>query len=274
MRSKILEAKDLELYKRLLRILAEYIKAAPCTGVDRLFDSALEQGKKVMPKDKKALAILDLILQEKSVGDSVQKLLNMRFSTLSPSEQPLMKVGRKHEVAAWSRGNMVSDRVKDLLDWEGKGAGKWADVDGKPITLIDISEAKNEAEKGVVEQFKLKSDISLNDIVRAAGFGKTVRKNLPSHITKDDLIQILGEPNQGSRSGIAKYDEWYADFDNKPIMVSWQGPIDKTIYGTQPPAKWGADIRKVKPLGFVVAPDEETLDGFFDYIELEMSARK
>jgi hypothetical protein len=139
MRSKILEAKDLELYKRLLRILAEYIKAAPCTGVDRLFEQALEQGKKVLPKNKKALEILDLVLQEKSVADSVQKLLNMRFSNLSPSLQPLVKVGRKHEVASWVRGSMISDRVKDLLDWEGKGAGGWGDVDGKSVTLIEIS---------------------------------------------------------------------------------------------------------------------------------------
>lgn len=136
------ESKDLQLYQRLLRILGEYSKSVPCTGVDRLFDAALEQGKKIMPKNKKALEILDLVLQEKSIPDSVQKLLNMRFSSLSPTQRPLVKVGRKYEVASWNRGDLISDRVKDLLDWEGKGTGKWSDIDGKAVTILDISKSE------------------------------------------------------------------------------------------------------------------------------------
>jgi len=136
---RIIETKDVEVYKKLLRILGEYNLKAPATGVDRLFDTAVEQGKKILPKDKNALVILDYILSN-SVPTAVQKLLNSRFSDLPKIEfRPVIKVGKKHETAWWSRNTSISDKVKDLIDWEGGGkAGRWTNIDGETATLLDL----------------------------------------------------------------------------------------------------------------------------------------
>jgi len=139
---RILEAKDLDLFKRLLRILNEYTAKLPATGVDRLFDLAVANGKKILPKDKNALAVLDVILNEKNVADSVQKLLNLRFGCVQPVHlQPKTKKGRRHEVAFWSRGGQIYDRVKDLIDWEAKGGTCfWSDMNGDKVELIDLTQ--------------------------------------------------------------------------------------------------------------------------------------
>ena len=140
MKYKLNEAKNLNLFKRLLRILGEYCKSVPATGTDRLFNTAVEQGLKIMPKDKTALAILDKILDEKSVPESVQELLNMRFANCPIECRPLVKKGNSHEVASWTRDTLISDKVKDLINWDGvSAAGKWSDVSGKKVELIDMS---------------------------------------------------------------------------------------------------------------------------------------
>lgn len=140
MKFKLNEAKNLNLFKRLLRILGEYCKSVPATGTDRLFNAAVEQGIKIMPKDKTALAILDKILDEKSVPESVQELLNMRFANCPIGCRPLVKKGNSHEVASWARGTLISDKVKDLINWDGaSGAGKWSDLEGKKVELIDMT---------------------------------------------------------------------------------------------------------------------------------------
>jgi len=144
MSKKILEAKDLEIFKRLLRILGGYAKEAPAQGIDRLFNQVVEHGKKVMPKDKQALAILDELLDEERPADTVQKLMNMRFSTLPVCCRPIVKKGRRHEVAFWNRGEYTSDRVKDLIDFDGAGkAGKWSAVDGTAVQLVDMSKKED-----------------------------------------------------------------------------------------------------------------------------------
>lgn len=138
--NKLLESKDLELYKRLIRILGAYSKSVPATGIDRIFDQVVEQGKRVLPKDKLALAILDKILCEKDVPNTIQALLNVHFSDLPIEVRPLSKKGRRHEVAFWSRGDQKFDRVKDLLDFEGTGkTGKWTDANGEAVQLIDLT---------------------------------------------------------------------------------------------------------------------------------------
>lgn len=143
MRSRIFEAKNLEIFKRLLRILAEYSKTVPATGVGRLLDTAIESGMKILPKDKIALEILDTVLDEQTIPESIQKLLNMRFSDCPAACRPLVKKGRRHEVAWWTRGKLISDRVKDLIAWEGEsGSGSWTDLDGKKVTLVDLSVSK------------------------------------------------------------------------------------------------------------------------------------
>ena len=53
------------------------------------------------------------------------------------------KNGRK-EVAFWGRGGKVSDKVKDLIDWQASGKkGQWVDVDGNKVTLLEIEGGDN-----------------------------------------------------------------------------------------------------------------------------------
>jgi len=140
MLKRILESRDTNLYKKLVAILGEYTTNIPCTGIDDLFDSAVKNGAKILPKDKRALDILDYILSCNSAARVIHKLLNLRFSDLPAELKPISKKGRKHQVVHWTRGANVSDRVKDLIDWEGSSAvGKWTNVDGEGVALIDIA---------------------------------------------------------------------------------------------------------------------------------------
>ena len=137
---KVQEARDVSLYQKLLRILGDYSASVPCTGVDELFDVTAAQGKKVLPKDKKALEILDHILSGGSTARVVHKLLNLRFSDLPIECRPITKNGRKHLVAHFGRDGKISDRVKDIVDWEDTGkTGRWVDIDGEKTNLINIS---------------------------------------------------------------------------------------------------------------------------------------
>jgi len=136
---KIREGKDVNLYQRLLKILGDYSASVPATGVDNLFDVVAAQGKKILPKDKKALEILDYILSGGSTARVVHKLLNLRFSDLPIECRPITKNGRKHLVAHFGRDGKISDRVKDVVDWENTGkAGRWVDIDGEKVSLIPI----------------------------------------------------------------------------------------------------------------------------------------
>jgi len=136
---KIQEAKDVSLYQKLLKVLGEYSSSVPCTGVDNLFDTVASQGKKVLPKDKKALEILDWVLSGGSTARVVHKLLNLRFSDLPIECRPITKNGRKHLIAHFGRDGKISDRVKDIVDWENTGkAGRWVDIDGEAVSLLPI----------------------------------------------------------------------------------------------------------------------------------------
>lgn len=140
MTNKIFEAKNLNVFKKLLRILAEYIKDVPEIGTRNYFNAAVKQGIKILPKDKTALAILDSVLDEDAVLESLQKLLNMRFSNCPVDCRPLNKNSEKYEVAFWTIGNSIKDKVGDLIDWEGSGvSGKWTDAEGKAVLLVDMS---------------------------------------------------------------------------------------------------------------------------------------
>lgn len=141
---RIIEAKEIVLYKKLLQVLGDYSTRVPATGIDRLFDIAIEQGKKILPSDKLALNILDFILNSGSTPSVIQKLLNMRLSDLPVECRPMIKVGKKHEVAFWVRDNEISDKVKDLIDFQATGkAGKWGDLEGESVQLLDLSKEKD-----------------------------------------------------------------------------------------------------------------------------------
>jgi len=138
---KIFEAKDLIVYKKLITILGEFVTKFPASGVDQLFNTAIEQGKKILPKDKKALDILNFVLNTDSIPSSVQKLLNMRFDDLPVEYKPMAKKGRKLETACWIRNAVVSDKIKDLIDFQVTGkSGAWSDNEGNKVSIVDIGE--------------------------------------------------------------------------------------------------------------------------------------
>ena len=138
----LFEAQDVELYKKLLRILGDYSLKAPMSGIDKLLDTAIEQGKKVLPSDKNALNILAFVLDD-SVPSAIQNLLNLRFSDLPVSVRPITKAGKRHEVCWFTKNTLVSDKVKSLIDFEATGKkGQWTDLNGKKVALIDITKSK------------------------------------------------------------------------------------------------------------------------------------
>jgi len=136
---RIQESRDVSLYQKMLKTLGAYTTTVPATGVDNLFDAVSEQGIKILPKDKKALEILDYVFDGGGPARVVHKLLNLRFSDLPVEFRPMMKNGRKHQVAHWSRNSKVSDRIKDLIDFEVSGKlGRWTDIDGEVTELIPM----------------------------------------------------------------------------------------------------------------------------------------
>lgn len=144
MKMNIFEAMDLTVYKKLLKVLGEYSDKFPGTGVSRMFDQALESGKKILPKDKLAIEILHFILKTNSVASAIHKILNLRFSNLPIEYRPLVKNGRSKQVAHWTRETLVSDKIKDLIDWKGVGKkGYWSTVDGDKVKLYDLSQEEN-----------------------------------------------------------------------------------------------------------------------------------
>ena len=134
----LMEAKDLNLYKKLLRVLAGYADKFPATGVSKMFRLALENGIKVMPTNKQALEILGGILNsEESVPAQVQRLLNQRFADVDSSIRPVYKDGNSKNVAFWQVDGAVSDKVLSLVSLDGK-AGNWSDASGEKVSLIDM----------------------------------------------------------------------------------------------------------------------------------------
>lgn len=140
-RRRILEARDVNVYKLLIKVLGGYSTTFPNTGVSRLFDIAIESGKKILPTDKQALNILCFILSNDSEPAAVTKLLNIRFSDLPAEYKPYSKQGNRHEVASWERNGIITDRIKDLVDFDDTGSkGKWSNIDGEAVTLVDLSQ--------------------------------------------------------------------------------------------------------------------------------------
>ena len=135
---KVLEAKGLPTYKRLLQVLGSFCSDFPMTGVDKILDAALE-GRKILPADKRALMCLDHVLNNPSVPAAVQDLQNKRFSDLPVELKPIYKDGRKIRVAFWVRSEFISDKIRDLLAFDGEsGSGHWCDQDGKKVTLVNL----------------------------------------------------------------------------------------------------------------------------------------
>jgi len=136
------EAKDLKLYKKLLRVLGGYADKFPATGVSKMFRAALDGGIKCVPKDKRALSILACIVDtDESIPAQVQKLLNVRFADLELVCRPIYKDGNAKNVAFWNVDGEVNDKILSLMNFDGK-AGQWSDAEGKKVSLIDIQDKK------------------------------------------------------------------------------------------------------------------------------------
>jgi hypothetical protein len=137
------EAKDLSVYKELLRVIGEYTDLFPATGVDRIFTTLVKKGIKTVPKDKKALQILSQVVGRKavdSVPGAVSDLLNVRFSELAFNFKPVYLRGRSREVAFWSKNGRLYDKVISLLSLGDEKVEGWVDVHGKKVELVDLVE--------------------------------------------------------------------------------------------------------------------------------------
>lgn len=146
----LLEAKKLTIYKKLIRLLSDYSEKFPATGVDNYFKAATDKGVKILPGNSRASDIIYSIIDDcdKSVPSKVTDLLNKRFSDLTMDVRPLFKNGKRKEVAFWERDGKVTDKVIDLIDWEGGKAGRWADAQGEKVSLIDMEETPEEEKEG------------------------------------------------------------------------------------------------------------------------------
>lgn len=142
------EAKDLNVYKRITRTLSGYADKFPTTGVNQLAKAAISTGLKIVPKDKKALEILDHIFASgSSIPYKVQQFLNMRFSDLPVHLRPIYKEGNKKMTAFREIDGNLHDKVKSLVDFTGKAkAGKWTDQDGNKVELIELDSEVNKEE--------------------------------------------------------------------------------------------------------------------------------
>ena len=143
-RKKINEAKSVEVYKALLTILGDFTEKYPASSVDRLLDIMIEKGSGILPKDKRALDILAYA----GFCEGVSNLLNMRIADLPVELRPISKAGLRHETAFWGRGDQIYDKVKDLINFDGKGGEKWCDADGKKVTLLNTTANEGKVKEG------------------------------------------------------------------------------------------------------------------------------
>ena len=112
------EAKGLNVYKKLLKVMGEYTDKFPATGVSKMLKQAIETGMKILPKDKRALDILNTVLYtDDSVPAAITRLLNLRFADIEIGDgRPIYKNGKVKEVAFWSRGGKVYDKILSFFD--------------------------------------------------------------------------------------------------------------------------------------------------------------
>jgi len=134
----LLEAKNLDVYKALLRTFSDFTDQCPGTGMGNVYRQLLELGLKCVPKDKKALAILEHVLSAKSTTARVQALSNTSFGSLPIVVRPVYKDKNRKVTAFYSKNDKIYSNVVDLLSFEG-GTGSWTDEKGTKVTLLDLT---------------------------------------------------------------------------------------------------------------------------------------
>lgn len=141
----VTESKDVSVYKKLINALSYWSEKFPMTGVDSLYKAAIDKGKSILPKDKRALSILSYILSNNTYPAAVSALINTRFADLPVELKPIAVVDKRQELAFWNVDGRVTDLVKNLIDFEGgKSKGFFCDMEGKKVTLIDSEDAEQE----------------------------------------------------------------------------------------------------------------------------------
>lgn len=130
------ESQELIIYKKVLNIFADFIDKQPATGLGKMYKQLLDLVLKCVPRDKRALEILDSILTV-NAPKSIQTLLNISFIDLPITVRPMYLSGNTREVAFWKRGNNVYTKVCDLLNLsKDEGEGYWVNKDGNRVTLV------------------------------------------------------------------------------------------------------------------------------------------
>jgi len=129
------EARDLNIYKIILDMFANFIDSNPGTGMNKIYRKLADAGLKSVPKDKRARLILDSMISM-SIPKTIQDLLNTSFVDLPINTRPIYKSVNSRLTAFWTRGGKLYDKVFDLFDIDGSGDGKWTDEKGDSIILI------------------------------------------------------------------------------------------------------------------------------------------
>jgi len=132
------EAKDLNVYKKMLEIFSDFTDRYPGTGMSRVYKSLLDTGLKCIPKDKRAVEMLSYVLSD-NTPKSIQELINTGFADLPITIRPLYKAGQQKLVGFWSKDGKVLGKTFDLLSLGDEGKGFWCDEKGEKIDLLDLS---------------------------------------------------------------------------------------------------------------------------------------
>jgi hypothetical protein len=137
--ARLAEAKDLNLYTKLLATFAKFVDDYPGTGMGKIYNKLLRAGMKSVPKDKRAVAILASVM--KCGGPkAIQELMNTRLIDLPITIRPIYKDGNAKRTAFFHRDGKTYSQVKDLLNLEGEGTGTWSDENGNKVSLIELED--------------------------------------------------------------------------------------------------------------------------------------
>jgi hypothetical protein len=132
------EATNLNVYKQLLVLFSKFIDQYPGTGAGNIYRSIMQNGLKIVPKDKRVLDILEYII---GLGEfkSVQELLSKSFSDLPITIRPVYKEGTRKITAFWEVDGVLYNKIIDLINIDGSGGtGKWVNEKGEKIKLMDL----------------------------------------------------------------------------------------------------------------------------------------
>lgn len=132
------EAKDLDVFKKILNAFAVFVDSQPGTGMGKIYRQLLDVGLKSVPKNQRAQSILAYVIKTESAPASVQALMNTCLAELPVTLRPVYKSGNSKLTAFWSKGGKIYSKVIDLLDLNNEGSGEWVDEKGNKVELIDV----------------------------------------------------------------------------------------------------------------------------------------